>query len=547
MERRVILFIALTLLVIALPVVLFPPKPSPRRPGAAADSAATRPTVTQPTPAPAPAVRPPAVPSPALRAETVWVTSPLYRFGFSTRGARLVWAELLRYRSFAPGDPEPHVQLVPAGQALLTHRLVVGSDTASLAELAFTASAPSVQVSQAGQALTFTTRRGAAQVSVTYTFDPAEYRFGVRGHVLGLGGSGAVLVVGLGDGFRSVEADTLLDYREFAVVTKATKTQKTTFNSLKPGERATLDGPFEWVAIKSKYFFAATMAIQENQPQFGGVVVVGGDRPAKIASRAAVWATLPVPPGGEFRYDVYVGPLEHHRLAALGHGLDDANPYGWSFFRPIIHPVSLWVVAILTWMHDQMGLAYGWVLIFFGILVRLLLWPLNQKAMASQLRMQAAAPLLKDAQERYKDSPEKLQKEMMRIYKEYNVNPFGGCLPMFLPLPVLFALFFVFANTIEFRGVPFLWLPDLSRPDPLYIIPVVMGLTMFAVSKVGQIGMPPNPQTKMLLYFMPAFLTFVFLRFASGLNLYYTVQNLVSIPQQYFLAKRRLRERGKTT
>ena len=110
---------------------------------------------------------------------------------------------------------------------------------------------------------------------------------------------------------------------------------------------------------------------------------------------------------------------------------------------------------------------------------------------------------------------------------------------------MLFALFFVFANTIEFRGVPFLWLPDLSRADPYFIIPVVMGLSMFAVSKVGQIGMPPNPQTKMLLYFMPAFLTFVFLRFASGLNLYYTVQNLVSIPQQYFLAKRRLRERGK--
>ena len=546
MERRVILFIALTLLVIALPVVLFPPKPAARRPGGAADSAVTQPTVTQPTPAAAPAARPPEVPSAALPAETVWVTSSLYRFGFSTRGARLVWAELLQYRSFAPGDSGPHVQLVPPGQALLTHRLVVGADTASLADLAFTASAPSVQVKQAGQALTFTARRGGAQVSVTYTFDPAEYRFGVGGHVLGLGGSGAVLVVGLGDGFRSVEADTLLDYREFAVVTKATKTQKTAFNALKPGERATLDGPFEWVAIKSKYFFAAALAIQENQPQFGGVVVVGGDRPAKIASRAAVWATLPVPPGGEFRYDVYVGPLEHHRLAALGHGLDDANPYGWSFFRPIIHPVSLWVVAILTWMHDQMGLAYGWVLIFFGILVRLLLWPLNQKAMASQLRMQAAAPLLKDAQERYKDSPEKLQKEMMRIYKEYNVNPFGGCLPMFLPLPVLFALFFVFANTIEFRGVPFLWLPDLSRPDPLFIIPVVMGLTMFAVSKVGQIGMPPNPQTKMLLYFMPAFLTFVFLRFASGLNLYYTVQNLVSIPQQYFLAKRRLRERGKT-
>jgi len=554
-ERRVILFIVLTLLVIALPVVLFPPKPAVRRSGGPADTTLTGPTVTEstatrPTPsAPSlgsgqarPPVRPPARETPA---ETVWVTSPLYRLGFSTRGARLVWAELLQYHSFAPGDSGRHVQLVPPGQALLVHRLVVGSDTASLADLAFTASARAVQVGQTGQTLTFTARRGGAQAAITYTFDPAEYRFGVRGHVIGLSGSGAVLVVGLGDGFRSVEADTLFDYREFAVVTKAAKTQKTAFGALKPGDRATLAGPFEWVAIKSKYFFAAALALEENQPQFGGVVVVGGERPAKVANRAAVWVTLPVPPGGDFRYDVYVGPLEHRRLAALGHGLDDANPYGWSFFRPIIHPVSLGVVAILTWMHDQLRLAYGWVLIFFGILVRLLLWPLNQKAMASQLRMQAAAPLLKDAQERYKDNPEKLQKEMMRIYKEYNVNPFGGCLPMFLPLPVLFALFFVFANTIEFRGVPFLWLPDLSRADPYFIIPVVMGLSMFAVSKVGQIGMPPNPQTKMLLYFMPAFLTFVFLRFASGLNLYYTVQNLVSIPQQYFLAKRRLRERGK--
>jgi YidC/Oxa1 family membrane protein insertase len=109
---------------------------------------------------------------------------------------------------------------------------------------------------------------------------------------------------------------------------------------------------------------------------------------------------------------------------------------------------------------------------------------------------------------------------------------------------VLFALFFVFQNTIEFRGVPFMWLPDLSRHDPLFIIPVVMGLSMFAVSKIGQMGMPPTPQTKMMLYFLPALMTFLFLRFASGLNLYYTVQNIVSIPQQYMLAKRRLRQQG---
>jgi len=157
------------------------------------------------------------------------------------------------------------------------------------------------------------------------------------------------------------------------------------------------------------------------------------------------------------------------------------------------------------------------------------------------------AALLKKTQERHKNDPERLQREMLRLYKEHNVNPVGGCLPMLLPMPVLFALFFVFANTIEFRGVAFLWLPDLSRADPYYIIPIIMGLSMFVLSKVGQMGVPPNPQAKTMLYFMPVFMTLLLLRFASGLNLYYAVSNIFSIPQQYLIARRRLREQGKRT
>src|SRR5438094_10071464 len=118
---------------------------------------------------------------------------------------------------------------------------------------------------------------------------------------------------------------------------------------------------------------------------------------------------------------------------------------------------------------------------------------------------------------------------------------------MLLPLAVLFDLFCVFATTIESREAPFLCLPDLSHDEPYYIIPLVMGLSMFVLSKVGQIGMPPNPQTKMMLYFMPAFLTLLFLNFASGLNLYYAVSNIFSIPQQYLIARRRLRDQGKKT
>ena len=561
MERRVILAIVLMLIVAVLPSILSPPKKAVRQAGRPAGGDTTRlPAVAESAAAPTlPSARPPAGPSAGIPAETVWVTSSRYRLGFSTAGGGLVSAELPEYRSFAAGDSGRPVELVPPGRPWLAHSIMRGADTISLADWSFTPNARLVRVPDTGTEsvpLTFTAARGGARVTLDYVFLPGEYHFEVRGSVTGLGSQGAVLLVGLGDGLRSVEADSMDDFHHFGVVTKAGRTQSTSFQSFKPGSVKLLDGPFEWAGVKSKYFLLAALASEENAPQFGGGIAVGG--PVEVTSssllggragtetRVALTLTLPVPPAGDFRYRLYVGPLEYRRLARLGHDLDDANPYG-GFLRPIIQPVSALVVNILIWMHDRLSLAYGWVLVTFGIMVRAVLWPLNQKAMESSIRMQAVAPLIKETQERYKNEPDRLQREMMKIYKEHKVNPFGGCLPMLLPMPVLFALYFVFANTIEFRGVPFLWLPDLSRADPYYIIPIVMGLSMFALSKIGQIGVPPNPQTKTMVYFMPVFMTLLFLRFASGLNLYYAVQNLFSIPQQYLIARRRLREQGRRT
>ena len=556
MDRRVILAILLMLIVAVLPSILFPPKKQPvRRAGGSPDSVSVaRESIAPPAPAPAP---PPAQPANRLTApaETVWVTSPLYRLGFTTQGGALVSAALLDYKSFTPVDSEHPVQLVPPDRAMLVFSRTAGSDTTALGSWRLTPSAKQITVGPEGATLTFRGEQSGAEVALEYRFFPDEYRVSVRGRMEGFGQTGGTLLLGMGDGLRTVEADTMDDYRHFAVVTKAAKTQSLALQSLNPGERKILDGPFEWAGVKSKYFFTAALAIEENAPRFGAALVEGGPRTvtassmfghSAVATRAALTLTLPVPPAGDFGFDLYVGPLEYRRLAKLGHDLDDANPYG-GVLRPLIQPVSVLVVNILIWMHDRLTLAYGWVLIIFGVLVRALLWPLNQRAMESSIRMQAVAPLMKQMQDRYKNDPERLQKEMMRLYKEHNVNPLGGCLPMLLPMPVLFALFFVFANTIEFRGVPFLWLTDLSRADPYYIIPIVMGLSMFVLSKVGQIGVPPNPQAKMMVYFMPVFMTVLFLRFASGLNLYYAVSNLFSIPQQYLIAKRRLREQaGKT-
>jgi YidC/Oxa1 family membrane protein insertase len=548
-RQRLVAAVVLMLVVWFVPMLIWPPKPNPAgRPvgRTAPDTAQVQARARDTSAGPRVVLRTMLQPSNADTGKTIWVTSPLYRLGFSTRGGRLVSAELTNYQSFAPGDTGRPVQLVPQGSAFLRHRLALpGGDTVSLDDWSFSGIPDSpglvVNPGEGQQTLQLEASRGGSRVALEYRFVPDEYRFIVNGTVSGLGSSGAVLLLGLGDGLLSAEKDSADDYRHYAVVTKASKTERTDFSGIKPGERRLFDGPFEWVGVKSKYFFTAALALEEGQPAFGGAIAVGGARTGKVATRADVTITMPVPPAGGFRYQVYAGPLDYRHLSRIGHGLDDANPYGW-IFRPIIQPVSVFVTNILLWMHEQLNLAYGWVLILFGVIVRILLWPLNQKAMESGIRMQAVAPLLKETQERYKTDPERLQREMLRIYKEHKVNPFGGCLPMLLPMPVLFALFFVFANTIAFRGVPFLWLPDLSRPDPFYIIPVLMGLSMYGLSKVGQIGVPPNPQTKMMLYFMPIFLTVLFLNFASGLNLYYAAQNIFSIPQQYLIAKRRLRE-----
>ena len=131
-------------------------------------------------------------------------------------------------------------------------------------------------------------------------------------------------------------------------------------------------------------------------------------------------------------------------------------------------------MTVLTYLHTQFSMGYGWVLIVFGVMMRVVLFPLNHKAMKAQLRNMAVQPLVKQIQDKHKDNPEKLQKEMMKLYKEHGFNPLAGCLPMLLPWPVLIALFFVFQNTIELRGVPFLWLPDLSAKDPFYVLHVLL-------------------------------------------------------------------------
>jgi YidC/Oxa1 family membrane protein insertase len=472
--------------------------------------------------------------------ETVKVTSPLYQYGISTRGGRLVEATLPHYRSMAPTDRGRTAQILSPDSRLLGLTLVLGRDTIPLDDWPFTGSAESLSVN-GPTPLRLSSSRNGVKVDLTYTFRPDDYRIDVSGRVTGVGPNGGLLLVDMGPTIPNTEADSNENHRALALVTKHKETERLDFGGLKPGEPKTVSGPLEWAAIKSKYFVTGLLAFDSTGGGISGATVTAEPTSGKRPTRAKVRLSLPLPPNGNFGYTVYAGPMEYDRLARIGHGFDDVNPYGWPGFRTVIRPLAAGVRWLLVWMHEHLHLAYGLVLICFGILVRLLLWPLNQKAMRANMQLQAVQPLMKEIQEKHKNDPQKVQQEMFKLYKEHGVNPLGGCWPMLLPMPVLFALFFVFQNTIELRGASFAWLPDLSRPDPLYIIPVLMGLSMFGLSKVGQMGMPPNPQAKMMLYIMPVMMTFLFLNFASGLNLYYAVSNIASIPQQWLLARERQR------
>lgn len=551
MDRRFVLAIVLMMAVLILPPIFLPKQKRPA-PKPVATAPATTPA-TQPSVDAGPGTTPTRLTADlpeAVVEDSIEVTSPLYRYTFSTRGGRLVAARLEGYQSMRPDEKGQTAQFLRPESDFLTLALLVGRDTIPLRNVAFSAPTREVQVGTEGASLELTASVDSLiGVDLRYRFVPTDYRIEVTGRVRGLGPSGGTLLVGLGPGLRNTESDSVEHSRELGIVTKDTRSNLTRFTELKPGQGKVLAGPFEWVGVKSKYFVAALLAPDTTRAsggRIGGVQATATDRVRSTPETADLWASLTVGGDGALGYSLYIGPMEYPRLKAIGYGFDDINPYGWAWLRPVIRPVAVGARWLLVWLHEQLGLAYGLGLVVFGVLIRLVLWPLNQKAMRASMAMQAIQPTLKEIQDKYKNDPQRLQQEMFKLYKENNVNPFSGCWPVLLPWPILIALFFVFQNSIELRGQAFLWVPDLSRADPLYIIPIVMAGSMYAVTKIGQIGLPPNPQMKMMLYFMPIMMLVLFLKFAAGLNLYYAVQNLASIPQQWLVAKERMRKASLT-
>src|SRR5438309_7028686 len=562
MDKRFFLALFLSLVAIAVSQLLFPPPksvPSNQRNPGTGDSSAVKvsssstdnaisplPSGIQ-TPASAVARTSPVGGKPTngvrAAAETTVVSTAKAIYKFSSLGGAPVSVVVREYKNRSPAGGL--VEFVTPGSPLLGYRLITAIDTVDLSQVPFTLAR--TRSSTGDETLTYNGSAGSHTVSISYAISQdtsASYLVRVNGRISRVQ-SPAYLISELPKTLQPTEADTAGDHRTLAYSFKPQRdhARSVLFGSLDPGEKTLEAGPLSWVAIKNKYFVFGILSLP-NSPLFSEVTLTGGPRTSKIATNASAGVVQEVR-GGAFAYEIYAGPQESQRMMRVGRDFDHVNPYGWRFLQGIVHPIASKVIQGLLWMHNRLNLTYGWVLIILGVLVRLVLWPLNQSVMGSSLKMQELQPKLAAAQKKYKD-PVQQREAIMKVYHDAGVSPFAGltgCLPALLPMPILFALFFVFQNTIEFRGVPFFWLHDISVKDPFYILPLLMGVSMYLLSWIGMRSAPPNPQAKMMGYMFPVMMTVVLLNMASGLNLYYTAQNIAALPQQWMIARERAKGR----
>ena len=311
----------------------------------------------------------------------------------------------------------------------------------------------------------------------------------------------------------------------------------------KMGEKHTYTGQVDWIGYGDNYFLTALIPVASQGPWNISIEKKEADGLTESRLTALKPAPGSAAQGVEIlNLGVYFGPKEIDRLNALGHNLSKAINFGW--FDPIAKPLLYILKFFFRFIHN-----YGIAIIIVTILIKVAFWPLAQKSAKSMKTMQKLQPKLAKLKESYGNDKEKLNKELMQLYKTYKVNPMSGCLPMLLQIPVFFALYKVLLQSIELRHAPFmLWINDLSAPDRLMIpgvnipylggIPVLtllMGVSMYLQQKLSPSSLDPT-QARMM-QFLPVIFTFMFINFPSGLVLYWLVNNVLSIAQQHYVNK----------
>jgi YidC/Oxa1 family membrane protein insertase len=553
MEKRALIAFVLSLVVLVFWEYFFglvrtPETRRQQQTGAIAPELAEKPPQTRPAELPPP-ITPPALPQQsAVRLDQhfdKWtLEAPLYRAQILAPGGRMNSFQLRTFRQTVASDSPP-VEMIssqgsgylPLSVDLLHHQGWQLSTTPSVSqtpsELSLTPTSPPEVLSLSQEV------PGEVRLTKAFTFKPESYVVDLEMRLKNLSQAQLSDQLGISFFFQPLgEAKEESSYNK-SQLAKGEKGSLTLFELSDLQKTPTiLKPPLDWVGYGDNFFLQAVIPLEAQ-----GYEVIPRVLDAARGLLQVVYLTEPFQlEGGQektFKIRLYIGPKVLDHLAQAEHQLVEAVDYGWFWFlaKPAVY--------VLNWIYKYIH-NYGVAIILLTILIKIVFWPLTQKSFKSMQAMKKIQPKIAQVREKYKDDREKLNQELMGLYKTYKVNPMGGCLPMVLQIPVFIALYRMLNTAVELRHEPFLWwINDLTAPDRLHIgfeipylggIPVLtllMGVSMFAQQKMTPSSGDPRQEQIMLL--MPLIFTVFFINFPSGLVLYWLVNNILSIVQQYWI------------
>lgn len=477
--------------------------------------------------------------------QPVTVDGPLYKAIFNTAGGFCTSFQLHNYkesiepgshdvRLIAPGTTEAHSMGVTLGQLATWHIFSWGE------ALDAEGNPVSELILDEGKnaTLTFVGEYAGVRLTRTLTFDPANYYIDEQFTITNISQDaqdvGNVRFTMAVPPFTS--ADDAYDLTEVVVYDGEGLTEESDREDLMEAA-FTKQHPVQWGGVMSNYFLAAITPDTGRGPApdagFGARYQDGFYRTYLSV------APGPMAPGAERTLNMgyYIGPKDQDLMAPLPGNLAEAVDFG--FFNVIAKPL-LWGIKFF---HGLVG-NWGVAIMIVTIIIKIIFWPLSQKSYKSMEQMKKLQPMMAKIREKHGDDRQKMNEEMMNLYKTYKVNPAGGCLPMLLQIPVFIGLYQALLAAIQLRHAPFIshlpftdyiWLADLSAKDPYYITPIIMGASMFLQQKL--MPAPGDPMQAKIMLFLPVIFTFMFLNFPSGLVLYWLVNNILSIAQQKWMLR----------
>jgi YidC/Oxa1 family membrane protein insertase len=515
----------------------FGAKPPVARASAAGGGAST---AGLPTPTAAPGATPlaaaPAASAPgAAPTETVTVSTDLVKATLDTRGGDLVRLELLKQTDQA--DAKRNVVLFDRSEqrTYLAQTGLVASGLSlpnHLTPMTLTPGPRTLQGDAKQLQVTFESPDvGGARLVKTYTFERGSYVVGVRHEVINASSaplSPQLYLQLVRDGSTPPSESSF--YSTFtgpAVYTDASKLSKLAFKDIDKG-KVEVDKSADngWVAMMQHYFASAWLLPEKQQRDYFVHKV--------DANQYAVGELVPlgpIAPGASKALDarLFAGPEEENTLEALAPGLERLKDYGK---LTILAKPLFW---LLYKLHSLIG-NWGWAIVALVVLLKAAFYWLNASAYRSMAKMKAVNPRVQELRERYKDKPQQMQQEMMRIYREEKINPLGGCLPIFIQMPFFIALYWVLLSSVEMRHAPWIgWITDLSAKDPFYILPLLM--TGSTLLQTWLNPTPADPVQAKMMWIMPLAFSVMFFAFPSGLVLYWVTNNILSIAQQWLINK----------